>query len=717
MHSYLLTVMLQHVGMGSDNMVDSLFERGQFAGIFKGFVEGGMEFHADLVLSYDQRIIDHPMHGMYLLIKLENEYEAVLGRITSVSSDGKLASGIGEDYNLRAAQNNYPIPEDLKEQYSRYRVNVRVLGGLKLEDGKVIFIPSFRRIPSVGSKVAFPSDEVLKELANSNSNGTPIGVFALGEYVYAGNKAEEYGMKDQWMNICSPEIQVKFDVNAMVARRTFVFARAGFGKSNLNKLLFSQLYKEIPCRIKGDGRKVPVGTIIFDRDGEYFWPDDNGRPGLCDVEQMKENMVVFTNRQAPNEYYGSFVAGDIKLDLRRLPPSVVISLAISEDRQDQQNVKKLKNMGLDNWQTLIDLIHQDGYHSDVDKVSELLGIKDGTGVEANAAISNITTIVRMLHNPKSRFLESLLLALREGRLCIVDMSQLGSDKALILSGLIMDRIFSNNQDEFLKASPKTIPTIAVLEEAQSVLTPGKNATAPFISWVKEGRKYDLGALMITQQPGSISTDILSQGDNWFVFHLLSDKDLQDVRRANAHFSNDLLSSLLNEPIVGQGIFWSSVKTEDGGPKPYPIPLRVYSFEKLVKVNKNDGLPVKTYASCLKNRINESNISNPETLTDFSEEMNLEGDITPEEKVMYQLVQGQFFFELFSEKEVSWTHGIPWGVVVGEIEKKLSDNVVNKGRFANEVVRKYLLTIHGKETEGWRTETRGTTKFIFVKEVH
>lgn len=708
--------MLQHAATGRDKMVDSLFERGQYAGIFKGFVEGGMEFHADLVLSYDQRINSHPMHGMYLLIKLENENEAVLGRITSVSSEGKLASGVGEDYNLRAAQNNYPIPEDLKEQYSKYRVNVRVLGGLRLEDEKVVFIPSFRRIPSVGSVVAFPSDDVLKELANSNSEGTPIGVFALGEYVYAGDKADKYGMKEPWMNICDPEIQVKFDVNAMVARRTFVFARAGFGKSNLNKLLFSQLYKEIPYKTKGDGRKVPVGTVIFDRDGEYFWPDDNGRPGLCDVEQMKDNLVVFTNRQAPNEYYGSFVAGNIKLDLRRLPASVVIPLAVSEDRQEQQNIKKLKNMGVENWQKLIDLIHQDGYHADVGTVSDLLGIKDGTGAEANAAISNITAIVRMLHDPKSRFLESLLLALREGRLCIVDMSQLGSDKALILSGLILDRIFSNNQDEFLKASPKTIPTIAVLEEAQSVLTPGKSATAPFISWVKEGRKYDLGALMITQQPGSISTDILSQGDNWFVFHLLSDKDLQDVRRANAHFSNDLLSSLLNEPIVGQGVFWSSVKTEEGGPKPYPIPLRVYSFEKLVTVVKNDGAPIKTYASELKTRIGGSKISDPETLATFSGELDLGADITPEEEVMYQLDQGEFFIDLFNEKEVSWTHGVPWGVVVGEIEKKLSDNVVNKGRFANEVVRKYLLYKYGEEADGWRTEVRGSTKFIFVREV-
>ena len=29
-----------------------------------------------------------------------------------------------------------------------------------------------------------------------------------------------------------------------------------------------------------------------------------------------------------------------------------------------------------------------------------------------------------------------------------------------------------------------------------------------------------------------------------------------MKRANAHFSDDLLATLLNEPLVGHGVFWS-----------------------------------------------------------------------------------------------------------------------------------------------------------------
>ena len=120
-----------------------------------------------------------------------------------------------------------------------------------------------------------------------------------------------------------------------------------------------------------------------------------------------------------------------------------------------------------------------------------------------AARANMTTIVRMLHNPSSQMMDMLLQALRDGRICIVDISQMRGKPGLILSGIILRRIFDHNQREFTKATPDTIPVVAVLEEAQSILgSAGGGSEGPYVEWVKEGRKYDLGALLITQQPGS-----------------------------------------------------------------------------------------------------------------------------------------------------------------------------------------------------------------------
>jgi uncharacterized protein len=79
----------------------------------------------------------------------------------------------------------------------------------------------------------------------------------------------------------------------------------------------------------------------------------------------------------------------------------------------------------------------------------------------------------------------LLNALKAGKLCVVDVSQMRGTQGYILAGIILRQIFSKNQEEFTASEPETIPTIAVIEEAQSVLNERAAAAEPFISWVKE----------------------------------------------------------------------------------------------------------------------------------------------------------------------------------------------------------------------------------------
>lgn len=681
--------------------MDSLFENCKIVGVFKGFTEGGMEFHADLVLPYQNDFNNIPMHGQYLLIQLETPDEAVLGRITSVASDGKLSSGVGEDFNLRAVMESRPIPEDLREQYLKYRVNIRVLGGIRLSDGKIIFVPSHRRIPHVGSQVAFPSDEVLVSIAGGNESGASIGLFALGEYIYSGGNSGQLKGQLSWMQIKSPEVVVKFPAENLVSRRSFVFARAGFGKSNLNKLLFSNLYEGEPAVTKHKGKSVPVGTIIFDRDGEYFWPDDKGRPGLCDVPHLSDKVVVFTSREAPSDYYGSFIAGGIRLDIRRFRPADIISIALSQDKQDQQNVRKLKGLNNTKWERLVNAIYENKNETDPSEIKEILSLDTQQDVEAQAARANMTVIVNSLHDPSSQFMDKLKRALSEGKLCIVDISQLRGEQALILSGIILKQIFDHNQIEFTKADSKTIPTIAVIEEAQSVLLPNVPAAEPYIAWVKEGRKYDLGALMITQQPGSIPTDILSQGDNWFIFHLLSAVDLSNVKKANAHFSDDILSSLLNEPIPGQGVFWSSVSG-----KPYPIPLRVLSFEDEVEtLDPNyDKESIFNYASKLKEEYDQFiGIVEENTLSAIDSAHEDAADALA-------LLRQHIFEKAKNDPDIdAIKNGIAWGRIKFILKKHMPPNRQDDDDFAYQSISPFLKSVYGEEGIAWETYTREDKK--------
>ena len=308
-----------------------LFDPGAVIGVFRGFSASGMEFHADLVLPYRDELQSIPMHGQFVLVQLEHEDEAVLGRITSVTAEGRLVSPIGEDYAIRAMRDDRPIPDELRDQYLKYRVDIRVLGVERLAGDKLVFVPSHRRLPHVGAKVALCSPEVLREVANASSAGASaaeIGFLAFGEFVYAGDDPRAH--PEDWMVVLQPAILPRFEASHLVSRRTFVFARAGFGKSNLIKLLFSRLYAGDPVLPSRNG-PVPVGTIIFDPDGEYFWPDSSGRPGLTDVPGLTMRTVVFTSQRPPSPAYGSFVVDSVKLDIRQLSAQRVVGIALPAD--------------------------------------------------------------------------------------------------------------------------------------------------------------------------------------------------------------------------------------------------------------------------------------------------------------------------------------------------------------------------------------------------
>jgi DNA helicase HerA-like ATPase len=691
----------------------TLFPRDKIVGIFHGFSQGGLEFHADLVLPYRSEFQSTPMHGQFLLVQLENQNEGVLGRITSLAAEGRLAHGAGEDYGLRALAEDRDIPEDLRDQYLKYRVNLRVLGVIRQTADAVVFAPSHRRLPHVGSRVAFLSEDLLREVAAHKVDGAELGFLALGEFVYGAGAGHDALVPEPWMQVCAPLVMPKFPMSQLISRRTFVFARAGFGKSNLNKLLFSNLYRDTPTVEKRGGRRVPVGTVIFDPDGEYFWPDDKGRPGLCDVPHMTDKLVVFTNRKPPSAFYGSFIAGNIKLDIRRMRPAEVLSIALSPERQEQQNVRKLKGLNDQDWWQLVDEIHANRNAADVELLKRLLKLEEKQESELLAARANMSQVVSMVHDPGSQLMDMLLKALSEGKLCVVDVSQMRGTPALILSGLILQRIFDHNQDQFTKAEPKTIPTIAVVEEAQSVLGgKGSSGEAPYITWVKEGRKFDLGAVLITQQPGSISPEILSQGDNWFVFHLLSSGDLTTLKRANAHFSDDLLSSLLNEPIPGHAVFWSS-----SGGKPYPIPVRILSFESMYRPQAPDGKTSspQTYATKLRGafadalsqavegrgpvaRGGAAGAGVPDSKEDEPQTDASEAYV----KAAFQAVQSDQALMAKLKGD-----GMLWGALMGAIAGKLPELLTDRDDLAFRNVRPFLDAVLG--VEKWSTEKRPNSK--------
>jgi len=542
-------------------------------GTFKGFNERGLEFAAEIVAPYNADMLDRPQLGQFLLIELSSPEEAALGRITRFVPSGLLATGEGEDYVNTMQRRQQAVPEELKEARLKYRVQVKLLGAVKLVNRRVVYVPSQRRLPHLGAKVALPSTAVLKELCALSQGTTDLGDYVLGEFVYCGPGVNQ---PYEALRATEPKLEVTFDIHNLVARRSVVFARAGYGKSNLMKYLLAELYRQPPLTATGK----PVGTLLFDADGEYFWPDTvRGRPGLCDVPHLADRIVVFTNRKAPNAHYDRWKAGEVRLDIRDLPPRDVISIALPEEKQTNQNVLKLKAVSEANWRELVDKVHEQHLQISDQDMGRLLGYPpsavQNSLAEIGAAKSNMYGIVRSLHDPSSTVLSGTLGALRRGSIVVLDISLLSSGAGNMLAGLLLRRVFAHNQENFTGGEP-ILPVIAVIEEAQSYLGRRLEESSPFVEWVKEGRKYELGAILITQQPGSLAPELLSQADNWFCFHLLSEGDASTLGKYNAHFSDDVLAHLIGEPIPGNCYMWSAPH------QPFVLPVRVRSFEDLYR---------------------------------------------------------------------------------------------------------------------------------------
>lgn len=118
---------------------------------------------------------------------------------------------------------------------------------------------------------------------------------------------------------------------------------------------------------------------------------------------------------------------------------------------------------------------------------------------------------------------------------------------------------------------------AVIEEAQTVLGDRwLNDANIFVRWVKQGRKYGLGAILVTQQLGAIPDQIISPGDSFFVMHLLNDADLQTRKRHNVYHTDEILNYLHAKPIVSNCYFWSAPN------RPFVLPVHVANFESVCR---------------------------------------------------------------------------------------------------------------------------------------
>lgn len=454
------------------------------------------------------------------------------------------------------------LSERDKQKMFSYTYKVRLLGTFIDKGTSIDFTTAVRKLPTVSYHARHLTKREVECILNAgNRNGAQIGYLCIGEDIY----------KDK---------EILFDVNKLKEKRTMVFAQSGFGKTNLVKLLIYNIIGN-----------TNYGKLIFDLNGEYFLRSSRTY-GLGDIDEqkIKDNLVVYSDKKIPEEYKDHFIyGGKVLLNMHKhLTVGDILTFGTGFSEVMKSFLLYLDEEGISDFIGKIDdyVSHPEYLHKDF---SDFFGeMKKGKAdTSARKTIMAIRKRIRHLidegkglHSSKSSMIEDLFRHLKQGKTVIIDLSLKDSVDASIISTILVRKLFENNKANFTADKPEdVINTVMFVEEAQNVLSDElvKSNANPFVRVAKEGRKFGIGLVAITQRPSAISEEIRTQAENFFTFHMGNSDDIRALVKSNINYDGVISKFIQTETIPGNLYMVSSDQA-------FVLPIRVVEFEKAVEKN-------------------------------------------------------------------------------------------------------------------------------------
>lgn len=451
------------------------------------------------------------------------------------------------------------LSERDKQKMFSYTYKVRILGTFTDNGTKIEFTTAVRKLPTVSYIARHLNKREIENILNkSNENGAPIGYLCVGETIF----------KDKG--------QILFQIEKLREKRTMIFAQSGFGKTNLVKVLLYQMIAD-----------TTYGKLIFDLNGEYFLRGTKTY-GLGDIDDqnLKANLVIYTDKKLPDTYKGGnrFVnKGKVLLNMHKhLSVGDILSFSTGFSEVMKSFLIYLDEQGVEDFIQNIDEYVEN---------PKLLREKYPDFFDAKKDASSRTTIAAIrkrirhlidegkgLHSSKSQMAEEVFECLKQGKTVVIDLSLKDNADASIISTILVRKLFENNKAEFTSDNKESvINTVIFVEEAQNVLSDEfvRSNANPFVRVAKEGRKFGLGLIAVTQRPSAISEEIRTQAENFFSFHMGNADDIRALIKSNINYDGVIANFIQRETIPGNLYMVSSDQA-------FALPIRVNEFEKLVE---------------------------------------------------------------------------------------------------------------------------------------
>ncbi len=368
-------------------------------------------------------------------------------------------------------------------------------------------------------------------------------------------------------------VRVPIDLRDALTHHILITATTGRGKSNLMKVL---LWKILEDR--------DVGLVVMDPHDEYITKDLS----IKDHNKSDEMVIYYTSaykKYFPNTYL-------LKVNISLLKPWHFLNVFDFSEAQ-QQAMYLAYYFRKDNWISSLLGVDDELYNELKQK-----GVKKETyDVLKRKLMFHLNAVLNMDEKENmfiyyesifsdregEGFLNHILNSLEDGKKIIIDTSELTTSEELLVMSLIAEGIFERykryKKEGILDQKAKVG---IVLEEAPRVLNNYSLTSDGNIFGMisREGRKFGIGLIAITQLPSMIPDEILANMNTKVILGIEMQKERSVIINSSPHdLSKDsLVIASLNK---GEAII-SSIFT------PFPIPIRVYNFEDIVKDKKGNN---------------------------------------------------------------------------------------------------------------------------------
>ena len=308
----------------------------------------------------------------------------------------------------------------------------------------------------------------------------------------------------------NPQVEFAIDVRKLT-RHLAILAVTGGGKSNTVSILSHRIVSGLHGTV-----------VIFDMHGEYAMAADSLAPGRAVVKEPRINPMTLSLSEL------------LKL------------MRIGEKAHVQERIVRLS------WKQV-----QDGIKRGTLKPSEVLNElrKVAPNHAPRERKDSLWGVLNKLDDLEDRYGEvldpyyhvDLTRIVEPGRLNIFDLSSVDEIGADAVVSHYLRRLLEERKRWKITGGGEGYPVsvIVVIEEAH-VLIPSEEDTLTKY-WAgrvaREGRKFGLGLVLVSQRPKRVDSDVLSQTNNKIILRIVEPSDQRYVQAASEQLSEDLMQLL------------------------------------------------------------------------------------------------------------------------------------------------------------------------------